>query len=1339
MDKNTRNNIQRATQAGRTILERAFSDQLEGTFDILLDGTIAEQAGSHLNDRQKVVREKLVATMAHKRSTGMSAQDAVQAYLREAAFTTLNRFVALKMLEARGLVQECISKGEDSSGFKEFKALAPGLVAIADKGYRLYIETLFDEIGQEVNVLFDRHDVASLLWPDRQTLLELLSILNSSELANVWAEDETIGWVYQYFNSDEDIRSARYDEDGKSKAPLNSRELAVRNQFFTPRYVVQLLTDNTLGRTWYEMMQGETKLANLDYLVRRSNEVFLADELSIPVSEVEDSGLSQEKLLHQKVYVPFRPKKDPRDLRILDPACGSGHFLLYAFEMLISIYEEAWNDVEAVAFTETGTKLRNDFSNIEELRLAIPELILRHNLHGVDIDPRAAQIAALALWMRAQRAYHEFDIVRAARPPITKTNIVLAEPIPGDTELVEAFAGSLNPPVLGDLFKKMVEEMKLAGGLGSLLRVEETIAKAITTTRNAFAEHQNTLNKGFLPGFEPDQGEHNFTGIDDETFFEEAEVKIIAVLSRFTEFEAGRAGVRRKLFAGDAAQGLAFIQLMRKRFDVVLMNPPFGEPTSDTGGLIGDRHTCGNLFCGFVTRGYQLSLPTAMIGAITDRSFVVKRSYQPFRQWLYNKFAPREFTDLGWDVLNANVEACAYTIAKGNENNGSLFANLTSSKNPANELVNRIDCLRSQSSNTGSSFLCVSLASFSEMPFKSMAYWLPIDLLSEFAAGNTLSLKWAKAARGMSSGKTAFACRLLWEVPTSDCGSKKRWNPVNVGGGKAPFFRSPFMVFYYNGDWGPMAAFPGFSLKNLAHYWKPAIGWGKRTDVLTTQLLSGGMITAEDGQVLSPYNPEDIWLLLGCLNSNYAQASIHAIAGGHKEPGSMDAVPLSPEITGRAAIEQCAQEGYFRLREIACYDETSPYFTGLGTLPLEDAWSSNLLTHIEDTLASISKILITLNDLVFSGLGKNEAARIAIQDVGPPPLNVSVEWPNEGAADLHIGLMSFGLGRAFGRWCVPANDAEIDWDPLADTPVKSVLLENDPNKGADVLVDDPGDDSHIIACIKEQIISISKHRSESIFKACEDALNPKNPDLRLWMQTKFFPAHIKRYSRSRRKAPIYWQLATQSASYSVWCYYHRLTRDTFFRVANDYVAPKVDHEERKLNVLRQEAGPDPSSKQRKAIDAQENFVAELRTFKTEVNRIAPMWNPNLNDGVIINFAPLWRLVPQNKPWQKECKKVWDKLVKGDYDWAHLAMHLWPERVVPKCQDDRSLAIVHGLENELWYKGDDAKWKKRNIGGDGVADLVAERSSIAVRAALKDLLEAPAPAGGSTRRKRRTKS
>jgi hypothetical protein len=130
------------------------------------------------------------------------------------------------MLEAREIIKPSVSKGEESSGFtNEFLLLAPGLKSLPDKGYRLYLESLFDEIGREVGVLFVRTDLAGQLWPDRPRLLELLELLDNPGLESVWVADETIGWVYQYFNSDDERRQMRAD----SAAPRNSREMAVRN------------------------------------------------------------------------------------------------------------------------------------------------------------------------------------------------------------------------------------------------------------------------------------------------------------------------------------------------------------------------------------------------------------------------------------------------------------------------------------------------------------------------------------------------------------------------------------------------------------------------------------------------------------------------------------------------------------------------------------------------------------------------------------------------------------------------------------------------------------------------------------------------------------------------------------------------------------------------------------------------------------------------------------------------------------------------------------------------------------------------------------------------------
>jgi hypothetical protein len=631
MEKETRNAIERATQKCRRLLEEDFAGQLAGTFDILRDGTVAPQVGPHLSAKQAYEREKIVAAIEHKRGAGLGSAAAVADYLRDAAFTTLNRFVALKLLESRALVQECITKGELSAGYREFCGLATGVSLLpGSAGYRLYIECLFDELSTEVKVLFDRRDPASVLWPKRATFDNLLEVLNAPELATIWGEDETIGWVYQFFNSGEERKKMREE----SQAPRNSRELAIRNQFFTPRYVVEFLVDNTLGRTWLEMVGEGSRLRELcKYFVRASGE-----------------------------EPRVRPLKDPRELRILDPACGSGHFLLYCFDLLLVIYEEAWA-------AEQGSALRADYPELEDLHKALPALILEHNLHGVDIDARAAQIAALSLWLRAQRAWKDLRVPPADRPRVRRTHIVIAEPMPGDKALVEEFAAQLEPPLLRDLFRRMVSEMRLAGELGSLIPVEAGIAAELQRAR-AQVEAQRQLS---LPGVQvpAKAGELDISGIDDDGFFHEAEARIVDALREFAEASLGSSTIRRRLFVGDAAQGIALIELLRTRFDVILMNPPFGAVSLVAKAEFETAYpsTRIDIYAAFVERGVGLLLKDGVLGAITSRTGFFLSSFQKWREEILLKEAPPVvFADLGFGVMDsAMVEAAAYCLIKGHE------------------------------------------------------------------------------------------------------------------------------------------------------------------------------------------------------------------------------------------------------------------------------------------------------------------------------------------------------------------------------------------------------------------------------------------------------------------------------------------------------------------------------------------------------------------------------------------------------------------------------------------------------------------------------------------------
>jgi hypothetical protein len=692
MDQANRNQLQRATQDARRLLEAEFAAQLEGTFDILPDGRILPEPGAHLDDRQRLIRREIVAAIEHIRvkDAGKTTAQAIDDYRREAAFTFLNRFAALKMLEARGLVQQCVSKGDQSSGFKEFTGLAPGLSDLPDKGYQLYLECLFDELGTDVKVLFDRREPAALLWPRRQALLDLLEVLNRPELAGVWGEDEAIGWVYQYFNSQEERRAMR----DASAAPRNSRELAVRNQFFTPRYVVEFLTDNTLGRTWYEMRQGRTALKeHCRFLVHRPTELFLSEGEDAPPTSESQEGLSQEELLRQPVYIPSRPKKDPRDLKILDPACGSGHFLLYCFDLLIPIYLEAWEDEFSPKSEATEQSLREDYPSLDALRPAIPGLILHHNLHGIDIDPRCAQIAALALWMRAQRAFKDFGISRDQRPPIRRTNIVVAEPMPGERDMLDGFLRSLREDRLESLIRKSLaipenqrvratkamanslcqlvqtvwEKMKLAGEAGSLLKIEEKLASAIEKGRDEWEEKLPLfrVTEYSIDGRGDEQYYRHLPGVDQD-FWDKAEILTIRAIEEYAAGSQDGDRFRRGLFADDATRGFAFIDLCRKRYDVVLMNPPLGavSPSAKRDFERVYPRTKNVLYAAFVERGVQLLHRRGMLGAITSRTGFFLSSFQKWREEvLLMEAPPVVFADLGHGVLDgAMVEVAAYCL-----------------------------------------------------------------------------------------------------------------------------------------------------------------------------------------------------------------------------------------------------------------------------------------------------------------------------------------------------------------------------------------------------------------------------------------------------------------------------------------------------------------------------------------------------------------------------------------------------------------------------------------------------------------------------------------------------
>lgn len=624
-DQSTRNRLQRFVTEARGVLEEEFTRQLQNDYGLdPVSGTASPlESLRHINDQQRETARILRATLAHYcANSDTDTQAALDRIVREQAFTVLNRLAALRMAEARGLLIESVGNSYQAKGFQLYARLSGTGLGETGDAYRVYLQSVFDEFALDLPGLFDRFSPQGRLFPREGALLQVLALINHGEIEPLWAEDETIGWIYQYFNSKEERKAMR----DASQAPRNSRELAVRNQFFTPRYVVEFLVDNTLGRLWFDWTGGQTGLRDrCQYLLVKP-----------------DEQPEAAKCL-----------RNPRTIKLLDPACGSMHFGLYAFDLFQEIYCEAWEweqtNGPGALDRETGGNpdlkpLSEIYADRDAFLRDVPRLIIEHNIYGVDIDPRAAQIASLALWLRAQRAWHHAGLKPQDRPQVGRGQVVAAVAPPAEVDLRKRFMEELDP-LDAELFEQTLLMLKGLPELGVLLQVEKELPELI---RNVFGERGALFRA------------------EDMTQWQKAEARLREALTDYAC--AARSTYQGRLFADDALQGLRMIDLAREQFDVVLMNPPFGALSMGVRDILKKSYPVSknDLLNIFVERGVDLLRAGGQLGAITSRTCLFLSSHQSWRKKvLLEKATPKIIADLGLGVMDdAVVEAAAYTLER---------------------------------------------------------------------------------------------------------------------------------------------------------------------------------------------------------------------------------------------------------------------------------------------------------------------------------------------------------------------------------------------------------------------------------------------------------------------------------------------------------------------------------------------------------------------------------------------------------------------------------------------------------------------------------------------------
>jgi hypothetical protein len=804
------------------------------------------------------------------------------------------------------------------------------------------------------------------------------------------------------------------------------------------------------------------------------------------------------------------------------------------------------------------------------------------------------------------------------------------------------------------------------------------------------------------------------------------------------------------------------------------MNPPFGELAASSKTYVFARFSDfkADAYASFVVRGILSLSPKGRIGAITSRTGFFLSTLQKWRRVLIDEAPVRNFVDLGLGVLDAaTVEACCFTAENSCTNEPSVFINCLCDDDKSKAALDSIRSLNASH---------VKITRFAMIPSSPFAYWAPFSLVCLFDKYRPMGEYGFRVRQGLGSSDNFRFPRSWWEVPAAETGLDTRWASYAKGGGYQPYWGDQDLCVLWKGNGREMKEKSSIlygtwskQITNVEYYGRPGLTYASRLSDFSPRILPAGSAFDTKGSSIfddaSPDNPELLLRLLAVAQSTSFRAllsmcvpRVGQIACSYPE-ALVEKIPIPPleRISSRSiqAVLELARAAAVAEREV---EETHAFLRPvLKTSLAETAHAMRLRTNElrEIYQAGVSQIdddVKEAYEIPSSALLDSVAGAIS-------PHTFALGSDFEGFADnIASYILSWILGCTLGRWDIQKIQLEPAPESLSDTfyplpicPLGQLQNEQGLPAGQEdvpssypvsipwdgILVDDPNHQLDIKLRVREVIEVIWSGQEGASAQAIDqeacEILGVKSLRDYFRKPAGFFAEHLKRYSKSRRQAPIYWQLSAGNGNYSAWLYYHRFTQDTLYRVLRDFVEPRIQEAEREQFEFESQGGL--SGDAAGLLHEVQALLQDLRLFKSELELVAPLWNPNLNDGVIINHAILWRITPYT-PWQKKCKECWDKLVKGDYDWAHLAFHLWPERVIPKCVTDRSLAIAHGLEERLWQETNKGTWLQRQVSEAELQALIAEHTKPAVQNALERFLAAPPPvAAARTRAPRAAKS
>jgi hypothetical protein len=610
--------------------------------------------------------------------------------------------------------------------------------------------------------------------------------------------------------------------------------------------------------------------------------------------------------------------------------------------------------------------------------------------------------------------------------------------------------------------------------------------------------------------------------------------------------------------------------------------------------------------------------------------------------------------------------------------------------------------------------------SFQQVPGSPFSYWVSEKIRASFQNLERLGSNGRVAKQGLATAEDFRFLRTSWETSFGQ-NSKGEYLGFAKGGAYSRFYSDIYLRLFWDGSGEEISSNLNEQNKIKSNIWMlkdtidlffehPGLTYSRRSQKgLSVRVMPEGCIFADKGPGIfaTDNDSQQLLALLAITNSSAFRLLVELqMAFGSYEVGVIQRTPIANLSTkDTETLANLARRAWSLKRNFDTVTQTSHAFILPALLQVRGASlrdrSLNYTSQVTQIEQQLAQIQTEIDDRAFDLYGITERDRITITQTNTTNNDTEDEDETEAASDLLSltkELLDYTVGLVFGRFdirlatgdrtfptepepfdplpvCAPGMlTTEAGLPPTCDRDLPADYAIDIPFNG--ILVDDEGHDSDLIRRV-QSVIDLVWNNSDIEQEACQ-ILGVRTLRDYFRKPTAFFDDHLKRYSKSRRQAPLYLPISTQSGSYTLWLYYHRLTDQTLYTCINDYLDPKLHHTQDLTQQLRNNSTRTPA--QTKQLETLTDLETDLRTLRDDLLRIAKLpYHPNLNDGVQITVAPLWSLFRLPK-WQKKLKETWQQLEKGDYDWAHLAHSIWTDRVRQKCKHDKSLAIAHTLEH-----------------------------------------------------------